>query len=373
MSGRRLTQTLRYSAMFPEDLQYFCCPRTQERLKVHTVTQQGEDGEILEGELVSEGSGNRYRITNGIPRFVEDTEYNKTWDYKWTAIDRGKGLNYRIIDKSDPAYKIHDIFDRNGHGGEAFRYAAGRLVLDIGCGVGQYTVKLLRDYGPAKVVAVDLTGGVDIFRKIVFERFPAYRKKIVFVQANVFAMPFRPQTFDYVFSLGVLHHTGRTREAILAAADLVKEGGQMNVWVYAPAIIHYDVREQNRPKHYTLITFIPFQLYSIWVLAQITLFRRLPHRWVVRILAAFSSQLWYSLCKLPVVGIAFRAFFGTVMHPDRDYRFINNYDGWCNSWADTWSEQELFPTIKQAGLVIRGISSWPTGLWCVKQPEFYRR
>ncbi len=359
--------------MFPEDVRLFCCPRTGEHLGVATVERQDGDGDIIEGELVSERSGVRYRISNGIPRFVQDTGYNKTWDYKWTAIDRGKGLNYRIIDESDPAYRIHDIFDRNAHGGEAFRHATGRLVLDIGCGVGQYTIKLLRDYHPARVVAMDLTGGVDIFRRIVWQRFPEYRKRIVFVQADVFAMPFRPQTFDYVLSLGVLHHTGRTRQAILAAADLVRDGGQMNFWVYAPATVHYDVRETDRPRHYTLVTFIPYQLYSIWVLAQITLFRHLPHRLVVRILSAFSSHRWYALCKLPAIGILFRAFFGTVMHPDRDYRFINNYDGWCNTWADTWSEQELFPTIKQAGLVIRGISSWPTGLWCVKQPDFYRQ
>ena len=31
--------------------------------------------------------------------------------------------------------------------------------LDAGCGVGQYTIKLLQDFAPAKVVSLDLTRG----------------------------------------------------------------------------------------------------------------------------------------------------------------------------------------------------------------------
>ena len=34
------------------------------------------------------------------------------------------------------------------------------------------------------------------------------------VQASAFELPFAEGTFDYVFSLGVLHHTGDTRKAI---------------------------------------------------------------------------------------------------------------------------------------------------------------
>ena len=60
------------------------------------------------------------------------------------------------------------------------------------------------------------------------------------------------------------------------------------------------------------------------------------------------------------------------MHPDRDYRFINNYDGWCNTWADTWSEHEIFPVLQEQNIVIKGISQWRTGIWGVKLKDFYK-
>lgn len=247
--------------MFAEDVKYLCCPLTYEPLEIICVTEQDSDGEIIEGELASMPSCNKYIITNGIPRFVKDKEYNKTWDYKWTQIDKGKGLNYKVTDPNDLAYRIHDIFDRNNHGGRAYQYVKGRVVLDLGCGVGQNSWRIVKEYQPLKIISMDLTQGVDVFRKIMLERFPEYKSKILIVQANVFEMPF--------------------------------------------------------------------------------------------------------------IGFLARAFFGTVMHPDRDYRFINNYDGWCNSWAETWTEQELFLTLIESNIAIKGISSWRTGIWGLKIKDFY--
>ncbi len=93
-----------------------------------SISETDADGEILTGELACLPSDNRYPVINGIPRFITNTEYNKSWDYKWVEIDRGKGINYRIADKNDKAYAIHDIFDRNNHGGKAYQYARDKLV-----------------------------------------------------------------------------------------------------------------------------------------------------------------------------------------------------------------------------------------------------
>lgn len=358
--------------MYSEDLHLLCCPASHAALVISRVDETAPDGEILRGELRADGPGHTYPIENGIPRFVANTGYNRSWDYKWTRIDQGRGLNYRILDKQDPAYRIHDIFDRNAHGGMAFEHARARLALDIGCGVGQYTIKLLKEIGPSKVVSMDLTGGVDLFRAILFERFPEYRRRVLLVQASVFDMPFCDESFDYVFSLGVLMHTGDTRQAIAQAARVVKDRGQMNIWVYCPLSIHLDVNETGRKVPMTLWRALPYWFMYAWAMLQIRLFRHLPHATVVAILKGFSSEPWYRLCRLPVLGLVFRAIFGTVMHPDRDYRYINNYDGWCNNWADTWSENELFPTLREEDIVIRGISDWPTGIWGEKIKDFYR-
>ncbi len=363
--------------MYAEDVKYLCCPLTGEDLEICEISEKdSSDGEILSGELKSTLSGKRYSISNGIPRFILDKTYNATWEYKWTHIDAGRGINFRIADKNDIAYQMHDIFDRNNHGGKAFEYMRGKVVLDLGCGVGQYSYRALEDYQPSKLVALDLTGGVDIFRKIMLERFPQHKSKVLLVQASVFQMPFRDETFDYVFALGVLQHTGDTRDAITQAARLVKENGQINFWVYPSEIIPLSLgtsekgRTDIKPsKEYIRLLFNYWVIYR-WIHA----FRKMPHDRVVRIVRFFSSDFWYKLNKssIPVVSPLARLLFGTVQDPDFHYRFINNYDGWVNTWDESWNEDELFPTLHKADIVIKGISTWRLGLWGVKLKDFYQ-
>lgn len=353
--------------MYENDLGLLRCPASGAALNIARVDATADDGEILEGELASGGGGHTYPITNGIPRFVERSSYNESWDYKWTAIDRGRGLNYRIADKNDPAYELHDIFDRNSHGGRAWDHARDKTVLDIGCGVGQYSWRLMNEYSPAKVVSVDLTRGIDIFRKIMHERFPHLKKKFLLVQGNVFTLPFAPESFDYVFSLGVLMHTGDTRKAVRCAAGMVKGGGQLNVWLYASEPVPYEAREAGRkgirmPLGY-LTTMIRYSVTFFWI----SLFRRLPIWLSASIIRAFSSGPWHGLCRLPVLGIFARLFFSGVNHPSAAYRFINNFDGYCNAWADTWNEHEIFPILNEAEIVLLGMSDWRLGFWGEKR------
>jgi ubiquinone/menaquinone biosynthesis C-methylase UbiE/uncharacterized protein YbaR (Trm112 family) len=359
--------------MFAEDIKFLCCPLTKEFLIINQVLKTDIDGEILEGELKSISSAKIYPITNGIPRFVFNKQYNATWDYKWTQIDKGQGLNYRITNKLDSAYQIHDLFDRNSHGGAAYQHARGKLALDIGCGVGQYSYRLLEEFNPAKLISMDLTGGVDIFRKLMLERFPHHKLKLLLVQANVFEMPFPDETFDYVFSLGVLHHTGNTLEAIRQASRVLKSGGHINFWIYASDTVPFSAREPNRVSVRSfrewVNLFLQYGMIKMWM----RLFRKISHRYVVRIVKLFSSGFWYKLntAKIPVLSGVARFLFGTVNHPDPEYRFINNYDGWVNAWDETWNEQELFPVLRESKIAIQGISDWRLGIWGTKSPDYY--
>ncbi len=44
--------------------------------------------------------------------------------------------------------------------------------------------------------------------------------------------PFRPGAFDFVFSVGALHHTPDCRSAFRQCASLVRQGGRLSVWLY---------------------------------------------------------------------------------------------------------------------------------------------
>jgi len=80
-----------------------------------------------------------------------------------------------------------------------------------------------------ELVGVDLSYAVD----------PAYRHFgknpfLHIVQGSAFAPQFRENTFDLVYSHGVLHHTFSTKKAFDQICKLPKQGGRLYVWVYSP-------------------------------------------------------------------------------------------------------------------------------------------
>lgn len=355
--------------MYESDLELLCCPKTHENLVIHNITRTDDDGEILEAELRS--SSHTYPITNGIPRFVESVSDNKSWNYKWKQIDAGRGLNYRIIDKQDPAYALHDLFDKNAHGQFAHSQARNGIALDIGCGVGQYSYRLITEFEPRKMISMDLTEGTDIFRQIMLQRFPELKPRLLIVQASVFQMPFREQSIDYVMSLGVLMHTGNTLGAIRNAAKLVKPNGYLNIWVYASVPVAYDLREPGRHTGTSLTGFIPLQIRWLIVNFWIRLFRLSGHGLALKFMKFFASDAFYRFCCIPGLGKLVEFLFPRVRHPDADYRFINIYDWFYNNWGDTWNEHEIFPVLRENGIAVLDMSEWRLGFLGRKLPGFY--
>lgn len=104
----------------------------------------------------------------------------------------------------------------------------GKRVLDAGCGMGRYT-QVAHDLG-AEVVAFDLSESLQ-------RLLPAVRQSDRFhlVQGDLLRLPFQKESFDIVYSLGVIHHTPSTHEALRQLDTLVKRGGTLTVWVYGTA------------------------------------------------------------------------------------------------------------------------------------------
>ena len=102
----------------------------------------------------------------------------------------------------------------------------GRRCVDIGCGSGRWTYALA-ELG-AEVVAVDLTsGGVESLYGELGDR-----PNVTIAQADIFALPFAPETFDFVMSWGVLHHTPSTKQAFDRIVPLVRPDGTLYVMIY---------------------------------------------------------------------------------------------------------------------------------------------
>jgi len=96
----------------------------------------------------------------------------------------------------------------------------GLVILDAGCGNGLLT-EAIASLG-ATVIGIDYSNSVHRIN----------RGKAIFVRGDLNRPPFAPNTFDVIFSSGVLHHNADTRAAFDAVAALAKDGGRFYVWLY---------------------------------------------------------------------------------------------------------------------------------------------
>jgi len=102
-----------------------------------------------------------------------------------------------------------------------------KQVLEVGIGIGGIANSISSNDG-CELVGLDLSYAVDAAYK-------NFRKNLFFhiVQASAFRLPFREDTFDYVYSQGVLHHSSNPRECFINVSKLPKKKGYLYVWLYS--------------------------------------------------------------------------------------------------------------------------------------------
>ena len=106
-------------------------------------------------------------------------------------------------------------------------YPAGSVVLEAGCGVGAQTVTLARNSPGARITSIDRSAGSLKEAKARVDA--AGFTNVQFRQADIFALPFEPGSFDHVFVCFVLEHLSRPVEALAALKALLRPGGTITV------------------------------------------------------------------------------------------------------------------------------------------------
>jgi ubiquinone/menaquinone biosynthesis C-methylase UbiE len=106
-------------------------------------------------------------------------------------------------------------------------YPDGHTVLEAGCGVGAQTVTL--GYNSPKA----LITSVDISETSVAEAGKAVQMagltNVTLRQADIFNLPFAPESFDHVFLCFVLEHLPHPVEALRTLKKVLKVGGSITV------------------------------------------------------------------------------------------------------------------------------------------------
>jgi len=110
----------------------------------------------------------------------------------------------------------------------------GARLLEIGCGMGTDLLQFAR--GGARCTGIDLTPrSVEITR----HRFRLYEVRGAFTIADGEHLPFASETFDVVYSNGVLHHTPDTTGAISEVHRVLRPGGTAKVMLYHRNSLNY--------------------------------------------------------------------------------------------------------------------------------------
>jgi len=102
-----------------------------------------------------------------------------------------------------------------------------KKVLEIGCGVGIDGMEFAQN--GAEYIGVDASKKSIELAKSYF----AFEgKKTNLLVADAEMLPFKDNSFDLVYSWGVLHHTPNTQKAINEAYRVLKPGGQCIIMLY---------------------------------------------------------------------------------------------------------------------------------------------
>lgn len=99
------------------------------------------------------------------------------------------------------------------------------LALDMGCGSGRWSKYLSKKV--KFIEAIDPSTAV-----ITAREFLSGNENVRVTQASADNIPFADSSFDFVFSLGVLHHIPDTRLALKNCISKVKSNGHLLIYLY---------------------------------------------------------------------------------------------------------------------------------------------
>jgi SAM-dependent methyltransferase len=172
----------------------------------------------MEGKLACHACHSSFQITGGIPRFADPEKI----DDEKRATAENFGWQWQYFTQEDKRYEEQFLGWIAPVEPGFFR---GKVVLEGGCGKGRHT-QLAANWGASEVIGVDLSAAVETAFAATRELPNAH-----IVQADIYHLPFT-RSFDYAFSVGVLHHLPDPIGGFKSLLSKVKPGGHISAWVY---------------------------------------------------------------------------------------------------------------------------------------------
>ena len=201
-------------------LNFLACPKCQKELNLFILKKEGK--EIIEGELTCSFCNKKFPITNGIPRFIfelskEERKTQKSFGYEWKKFSE-----MLPIWKENFKWYFEPCLLPQACGQKILN---DKTVLEIGCGKGRHTFYAAQF--AKEIIAIDFSPAIDVAKqnnKIV--------ENVYFIQADIYHLPFKPELFDFVYSLGVLHHLPTPEKGFKKILIPLKKNGGVLIYLY---------------------------------------------------------------------------------------------------------------------------------------------
>jgi SAM-dependent methyltransferase len=278
--------------------------------------------DLVSSGLLCAGCGRQIPSVNGVLRFVPTSNYADSFGFQWSRFAQTQ------LDGDEWKESEKDFRERTGFTPEDL---AGKLVLDVGCGMGRFAEVATR-WG-ARVIGVDLSQAAEVAARNL-----SNERSAVFFQADVFALPFAANSFDYIYSLGVLHHTPDCERAFKMLPPLLKPGGTIAIWLYSS--------------------------YNNWYRFS-DLYRKVTHRLSPKTLlrlCRIANPLYHVhrvLRQVPLVGRpasgALRYVLPTTLHSRSDVRVLDTFDWYSPKYQSKHTYEEVFRWFEACGLESLGV------------------
>lgn len=260
--------------------------------------------------------GQKYPLIDGVVRFVDQQQYAGSFGFQWHVHARTQ------LDDEQSNRSERNFRQRTGFRPQDL---AGKLVLDVGCGMGRFADVAVR-WG-ARVVGIDLSLAAEVAARNLAGR------SATILQADVFQLPFAAESFDFIYSIGVLHHTPDCERAFKVLPGLLKPGGRIAIWLYSRYNAWYRMSDVYR---------------------RVT--RRMPARMLYTICYGVVPLygIHQVLKRIPLVGrpasSALAYLIPMAFHPDRRWRILDTFD-WYSPWYQSkHTYEEVFRWFESCGL-----------------------
>ena len=166
--------------------------------------------------LLIHETGKKYQIQDKViicdsSLLVEALDVQKSFGEEWQAFNFIGSEHLEEFDRYFDLVKMSDLNDK--------------VVCDLGCGMGRWASVLMNKASPKALICVDFSDAIYECKNNLKDH-----NNVIFIKADILKHPFDNNFCDFMYCLGVLHHT--TTPALKAVRALRSSSPQLLVYLY---------------------------------------------------------------------------------------------------------------------------------------------